>query len=108
MTLSCEVIDLIGLDLLDDTDERAGVGHISIVEVQSSTMLHVAYPFFEIDMLNATSVEGGGAANDPMDFVALLDEKFGEEGAILPRYPSDECNLIHVYMLCYMLILLYV
>ena len=30
-----------------------------------------------------------------MDFVALLDEKFSEEGAILPRYPSDECNFIH-------------
>lgn len=31
-----------------------------------------------------------------MDFVALLDEELCEEGAILPRYPGDECDLIHV------------
>lgn len=97
MTLSCEVIDLIGLDLLDDADERAGVGHISVVEVQSSTALHITYPFFEIEVLNALGIEGGGAANDAMDFVALLDEEFGEEGAVLPRYPSDECNFIHEF-----------
>lgn len=97
MTLSCEVIDLVGLDLLDDADERAGVGHISVVEVQSSTALHITYPFFEIEVLNALSVEGGGAANDAVDFVALLDEEFGEEGAVLPRYSSDECNFIHEF-----------
>ena len=31
-----------------------------------------------------------------MDFVALFDEELCEEGAVLARYPGDECDLVHV------------
>ena len=63
-------------------------------------MLHITYPLLKVEVLNAGRVEGGGAANDTVDFIALFYKKFGEEGAILARYPSDECNLIRVSNIC--------
>ena len=96
MALCCEVIDLVGLGLLDDADERTGVGHIAIVQVECPTTLHVAHPLLEVKVLDTLRVEGRGASDDTMDFVALLDEELCEEGAVLARYPGDECDLIHV------------
>ena len=95
MALSGEVIDLVGLGLLDDADERTGVGHIAIVQIECPTTLHVAHPLLEVKVLDTLRVEGRGASDDTMDFVALFDEELCEEGAVLARYPGDECDLIH-------------
>lgn len=95
MALCCEVIDLVGLGLLDDADERTGVSHIAIVQVECPTTLHVAHPLLEVKVLDTLRIEGRGASDDTMDFVALLDEELCEEGAVLARYPGDECDLIH-------------
>ena len=75
MALRREVVDLIGLDLLDDADERTGVGHITIVEVEGATTLHIPHPLLEVEVLDTLGIEGRRATDDPMDLVALLDEE---------------------------------
>ena len=57
VALCSEVINLVGLYLLDDADERAAVGHVAIVQVDGAFLLHVAHPLVEIEMFNASCVE---------------------------------------------------
>ena len=45
------------------------------------TTLHVAHPLLEVKVLDTLRVEGRGASDDTMDFVALFDEELCEEGA---------------------------
>ena len=58
MALCSYVVDLIRLGRLDNTNQRAGVRHISIVKVYRPIPLHITHPFFEIEMLNASCIEG--------------------------------------------------
>ena len=38
-------------------------------------------------------VEGAGAADDAVDFVAFLEQQIGEIAAVLPGDAGDECFL---------------
>ena len=72
MTLCREVVNLIGLEGLDEADERTRVGHVAIVKIDETLLAHVAHPFVEIQMLDAASVEGTATANDAMNLIAFL------------------------------------
>ena len=49
--------DLVGLDELDDADERAAVRHVSPVEIDGALLFHVAHPFVEVEVLDASGIE---------------------------------------------------
>ena len=44
-------------------------------------------------MLNSAGVEGTTASNDPVDFVAFLDEELYQVTPVLSRDTSDQGNL---------------
>ena len=44
-------------------------------------------------MLNSAGVEGATTSNDPVDFVAFLDEELYQVTPVLPRDTSDQGNL---------------
>ena len=46
------------------------------------------------DLLDAAGIEGGGAADEPVHLVALLEEEFGEVGAVLAGDAGDEGFLL--------------
>ena len=48
MALCGKIIYFVGLDLLDYTDKRTGVGHITIVKVDEAFLLHVAHPLVKV------------------------------------------------------------
>lgn len=50
-----------------------------------------------VKVVDAIGVEGGGATDDAVDFVAVLEEEFGEVGAVLAGDAGDESafNLTH-------------
>ena len=77
VALSGKIIYFVGLNFLDYSNQRAGVGHIAVMEIDEAFPLHVAHPFIEIKMLNAPCVERAASANDAMHFVALFEQKFG-------------------------------
>src|SRR5665213_56978 len=60
VALRREVVDLVRLDLLDNADQVAGVGQITVVEVQA----HTALVRILIQMVNAFGVEGRSAPLD--------------------------------------------
>ena len=51
-----------------------------------------------IKMIDARSVERAGAANDPVDFVALLQQQIGQITTVLAGDAGDEC-FFHVQRL---------
>ena len=43
-----------------------------------------------VDMVQPVGIEGRGPSDDPVDLVALLQEKFREVGAVLSCNAGDE------------------
>ena len=86
VALGAEVVDFVGLDLLDDADEVAGVGEIAVVQLEPS----LGDVGVLVDVIDALGVEQRGAALDAVDNVAFFEEEFGEVGAILAGDASDE------------------
>ena len=84
--LGAEVVDLVGLDLLDDLDEGRGVGEVAVVEKEFGMGLVGVF----VDVIDASGVEEGGAALDAVDLVAFGEEEFGEIGSVLSGNSGDE------------------
>lgn len=89
MTLCSQIIYLIRLDLGNDANQAGRVRHIAPMEIHKTLLFHVADPFVKVQVLDAPRIERGTAAKDAMDFVAFLDEEFGEEGAVLTGDTGD-------------------
>ena len=80
-----EVVDLVGLDLLDDVDERGAVGHVAVVKDE----LRVGIVGVLVDVVDTSGIEERGAALDAVDLVAFGEEEFGKIGSVLA---GDSCN----------------
>jgi hypothetical protein len=48
-----------------------------------------------IDMIDPLGVEGRGASLNPMYFIAFLQQKLGQIGAILTSDASDQSTFCH-------------
>lgn len=68
-----EVIDFIGLYLLDDADQVGGIGKIAVMQDE----VFVLDVRILIKVVDAVGVEERGATFDAMHFVAFLEQKFG-------------------------------
>ena len=86
VALGAEVVDFVGLDLLNDADEVAGVGEIAVVQLEPS----LGDMGILINVVDALGVERGGAPLDAVDNVAFFEQEFGEVGAILTGDAGDE------------------
>ena len=95
MALRRQVVDLVRLNGLDDADQRAGIGHVRIMQVDEPALFHVAHPLVEVEVLDASRVERGRATERAMHGVALLQKELCEVGAVLTGDSGDECHFIH-------------
>ena len=86
-----QVVDLVGLGLLDDADEVGGVGQVAVVHEEA----HAGLVRVVVEMVDAVGVEQAGAALDAVHHVALLEQELGQVGAVLPGDAGDECRLCH-------------
>lgn len=89
MGLRAEVVTLVGLHLLQDVKERAGVGEVAVVQHEA----RVADELVLVDVVDARGVEERGVTLDAVDFVAFVEQQFGEVRAVLPADACDECLL---------------
>ncbi len=78
MALGCEIIYLVRLNLGYNSNERRRVGHVAVVQVEHTAVVHVAHPFVEIDMFDAFGVERRAAAHDAVHLIAFFDKELGE------------------------------
>ena len=86
VALRRQVVDLVRLDLLDDADEIGRVGQIPVMKLQP----HVRLVRILIQMIDAIGIEGGRAALDAVDVVALREQQFGQIRAILAGNAGDQ------------------
>ena len=85
MALGGEIVDLIRLDLLDDSDKVCGIGEIPVVENEIS----VRHMGALVQVVDAIRVEQGRPPFDAMYFIAFFQKEFGEERAVLAGNACD-------------------
>ena len=88
--LCAEVVDFGGFGRGEDIAEAAAVGEVAVVEGE----LGVGCVGVLVDVVDAVGVEGGGAADDAVDFVAFGEEELGEVGAVLAGDAGDESAFV--------------
>ena len=70
MRLCAEIVDLVGADFLQDTDQIRAVGQVAIVEVETpGRVVRVL-----VEMVDPSGVEARRAALDAVNLVALLEQ----------------------------------
>ena len=67
-----EVVDLVRLHIADDADEVGTVAEVAVVELDFLDV-DVADEVIHIEVLNPFCVKTGGAADEPMNLVALVE-----------------------------------
>ena len=91
MALRGEVVEFVGLYLLDDADQAAGVGQVAVVEDEAAVRLVRVL----VEMVDAVGVEQRTAALDAVDDVALGQQEFGQVGAVLAGDAGDQGGFVH-------------
>jgi hypothetical protein len=79
--LGTEIVNFIGLDLVDQTIQMSGVCQVTVMETEMSLSL----VRIRVDVIQTISVEIGRPSEDAMHLIALGEQKLGEVGPILPR-----------------------
>ena len=87
-----QIVDFVGLNLLDDADQIGGVGQVAVVQDE----IAVADMWILVQMVYAIRVERRRAALDAVDDVAFAEQKFCQIGAILAGDSCDKGNFGHV------------
>ena len=86
VALRGEVVDLLGLHLLDDANQVGGVGEVAVVQDEAPARVVRVL----VEMVDAVGVEAGSAALDAVNLVALVEQEFGEVSPVLPGDPGDQ------------------
>src|ERR1051325_4122934 len=86
VALRGEVVHLVRTNLVQQFPEAAGVGHIREMEAETAPVLVEV----RVNSVQAVGVEAARASFDTVDFIALLQQKFGEVGAVLAGDAGDE------------------
>ena len=85
VALRGEVVDLVGLHLLDDADQAARIGHVAVMQDEAA----VRFVRVLVQVVDAVGVEQRRAALDAVDLVAFAEQKLGEVGAVLAGDAGD-------------------
>jgi len=87
MALGAEVIDLIGLDVVQKVRELPGDSQIAVMKVDPRLGIVEVL----VQMIDAVRIEGAGPTDQPVDLITLAEEKFGQIRSVLAGYAGDEC-----------------
>ena len=90
VALRGEVVDFVGLHLLNDADQAAGIGEVAVVQDE----LAIGLVLILLEVIDAVGVEERRATLDAVDFVAFVEEKLGEVGAVLAGDAGDEGDFV--------------
>ncbi len=89
-----EVVDFVGLHLLNDADEVGRVGQVAVVQ-DEILVLDVRVL---VQVVDAVGVEERGTALDAVNDIALLEQEFGKVGAVLAGDAGNECGFGHDFL----------
>ncbi len=86
MALGGEIVDLVGLNLLDDADQVGRVGQVAVMHEEADVRLVRVL----VEMIDPVGIDERGTALDAVDDIALAEQEFGEKRAILTGDAGDE------------------
>src|SRR5262245_4353946 len=86
MALSREIVNLVGLVLLDQADHIGGIGKVAIVHEKSRLVLMR----INVQIIYARGIERGRSTFDAMHYVPFFQEEAGQMGAVLPRNARNQ------------------
>jgi hypothetical protein len=89
MALGAQVVNLIGLHLLDDADQVGAVGEIAVMEHQAG----IALVGVLVEVIDAAGVEAAGPPLDAVHRIALFQQELGQVGTVLAGDAGDKGNL---------------
>ena len=84
--MSAEVVDFVGLSLLDDEREVAAVAQVAIVQLEAG----VVDVWVLVNVVYTLGIERAGAALDAVHNVTFFKQEFGKVGAVLAGVAGDE------------------
>ena len=87
MALCSQIVDLVGLDLVHQTDQAGGIGQVAVVQGDRVLLDQV---------VDTSGVGDGSTADNAVDLIALLQQKLCQIGTVLTGDTSDEC-FFHVF-----------
>jgi hypothetical protein len=90
VTLRGEVVDFVGLHLLNDAHQARTVGHVAVVQGEAT----IGDMRILIQMIDAVGIEQRCPALDSVYFVALVEQELGEISAVLAGYACNKCDLL--------------
>ena len=86
VALRAQVVDLVGLDVVDEVRELPAVRQVAVMEEQPGA----GGVGVDIDVVEPLRVEGGGAADDPVDLVPLRHQELHEVRSVLAGDAGDQ------------------
>jgi len=89
VALGGQIVNLARLRVLDDSDQIGRIGHVAEVHEEP----HIREMRVPVQVVNPAGIERRGTALDAVYLVALLEEQFGQIGAVLPGHSCDQCCL---------------
>ena len=89
MALRGQMVELVRREAVDQIQDPFRAGEIAVMQEQ----LGIRLVGILIDMVNALGIEGAGAADDAVDFVAFAQKQLGQIRAVLSGNAGDECAL---------------
>ena len=88
VALGAEVVDLVGLQLVDQLRQRHRLGEVAVVHEQA----HAPLVGVAVEVVDPLRVEARGAADDPVHLVPAPEQQLGEVRAVLAGDPGDESS----------------
>ena len=88
VALRREVVELVGLRLLDHARQARGIRHVAVVQDEAA----IADVRVLVEVIDAVGVEERRPALDAVDDVALAEQQLGEVGAVLPGDAGDQSD----------------
>src|SRR5215813_3565068 len=89
MALSREIVNLVGLVLLDQADHIGGVSKIAIVHEKS----RLVFMRINVEIIYARGIERGRSTFDAMHHVSFFQQEAGQMGAVLSRNSRNHRGL---------------
>jgi hypothetical protein len=90
MALRAEVINFVRLQLVEKLHKVDRIAEVAVVE-EHSNAIHVG---ISVQVIDARGVKCAGAANDPVNFIALLKQQIGQITAVLTGMPVINARFI--------------
>jgi hypothetical protein len=85
MRLGTQIVDLVGLDLLDDMDQRRRIRQIAVVQYE----VRIGMMRIFVDVIDAVGVEERRTPFDAMNLISFGEKKLRKICSILA---GDTCN----------------